>query len=108
MVHSVHLKYNEFSPRRKRIDLLEETNGKRESRLREENELLSSQHMASLKLVEQEKAELIMAHVKRQEAWQAEKQTESERLREIHRFRSAHKLSQHHISCHAEMPTDRQ
>ena len=68
------------------MDLLEETSGKRESRLREENQVLSEQNMATLKMVEQEKADLISAHIKRQEEWQNEKQSELDKLREIHRY----------------------
>ena len=68
------------------MDLLEETSGKRENRLREENQVLSDQNMATLKMVEQEKADLISAHIKRQEEWQNEKQNELDKLREIHRY----------------------
>ena len=67
------------------MELLEETSSKRESRLREENQVLSEQNMATLKMVEQEKADLVSAHTKRQEEWQNEKQNEIEKLREFHR-----------------------
>ena len=67
------------------MELLEETSSKRESRLREENQVLSEQNMATLKMVEQEKADLVSAHTKRQEEWQNEKQNDIEKLREFHR-----------------------
>ena len=67
------------------MELLEETSGIRESRLREENQVLSEQNMATLKMVEQEKADLVSAHIKRQEEWQNEKQNEIEKLRVFHR-----------------------
>ncbi len=70
---------------RKRVELLEETNSKREDRLKEGNRLLSEQNMATLKMVEQEKSDLVAAHIKRQEEWQNEKQTEVDHLKEIHR-----------------------
>ena len=67
------------------MELLEETNSKREDRLKEGNRLLSEQNMATLKMVEQEKSDLVAAHIKRQEEWQNEKQTEVDHLKEIHR-----------------------
>lgn len=70
------------------MELLEETGAKRENRLREENQLLSEQNMTTLKMIEQEKADLVAAHIKRQEEWQNEKQNELDKLREIHRYYS--------------------
>ena len=72
-------------PSRKRTDLIEETWSKRETRLKEENQILMEQNMATLKMVEQEKADLVAMHIKRQEDLQQDKMTETDRLKEIHR-----------------------
>ncbi len=71
---------------RKRSELMEETLKSRESRLKEENDFMSSQNMAKLKMVEQEKSDQVAAHIKRQEEWERNKVEEMDRIREQHRY----------------------
>ena len=58
------------------------------SRLKEENELLTKQSMDQLRLVENEKSEVISTQIKKQDQWERDKEREIDRLREVHRYTS--------------------
>ena len=47
--------------------MVEETYSKRESRLREENELMSTQSMQKLRLLEQERADMMTQQIRKQQ-----------------------------------------
>ncbi|XP_052266250.1 fas-binding factor 1-like isoform X2 [Dreissena polymorpha] len=68
-----------------RINLMEETNSKRETRWREENEQLLTQQVAKVRKMEEEKAELTTNMYRRLEDAEVEKAQEIERLKEVQR-----------------------
>ncbi|KAK3590960.1 hypothetical protein CHS0354_034532 [Potamilus streckersoni] len=68
-----------------RIELIEETNQKREQRWSEENEQLHNQQLIRIRQMEEEKAALMSKHYQKLEQAEHEKAEEIERLKEIHK-----------------------
>ncbi|KAL3875799.1 hypothetical protein ACJMK2_033715 [Sinanodonta woodiana] len=68
-----------------RIELIEETNQKREQRWSEENEQLHNQQLIRIRQMEEEKAAQMSKHYQKLEQAEREKAEEIERLKEIHK-----------------------
>ena len=56
------------------------------ARLKEENELVTSQSMTKLRMVEQEKSDIVASYIRRLEEVQQTQAIEVERLKEQHRL----------------------
>ncbi|KAK2152809.1 hypothetical protein LSH36_317g02004 [Paralvinella palmiformis] len=69
---------------KKRMDMLEDMWQKRENRLREENDLLSSESLHRLKKLEEEKAEMMTNQLRQLELWEQDKYSEIRKLKDIH------------------------
>uniref|UniRef100_A0A2C9LKY0 Fas-binding factor 1 C-terminal domain-containing protein n=1 Tax=Biomphalaria glabrata TaxID=6526 RepID=A0A2C9LKY0_BIOGL len=69
-----------------RLQILEESNRKKEIRLREENEELMQQHLNKVRQLEQEKSDQSTAHYRKLEDMEREKAQELEKLKEQNRL----------------------
>ncbi|XP_050390456.1 fas-binding factor 1 homolog [Patella vulgata] len=71
---------------RNRMRILEESNSKKESRLREENEQLMQQHLTRVRQMEEEKAELANQNYSKLEELERQRAKDVETIKEQHRI----------------------
>ncbi|CAL1530619.1 unnamed protein product [Lymnaea stagnalis] len=69
-----------------RLQIVEDSNRKKEARLREENEELMQQHLNKVRQLEQEKSEASNVHYRKMEDFEREKAQDIEKLKEQHRL----------------------
>ncbi|XP_005109995.2 fas-binding factor 1 [Aplysia californica] len=69
-----------------RMQIIEDSNRKKEARLREENEALMEQHVGRVRQLEQEKSEVSSGHYRKLEEVERDRAQDLEKLREQHRL----------------------